>query len=170
MCFRALLDFSRFWVKIPNMRTKTAWEVVEEDGKKRPVKVGLAPLQREGLEYEFTVVLDLSVEGHIATATKDRTSLFDGKHFLPNQNTGEELLEWLEAGQDIQELSEAALQAYLERLATIEDISDLKAWWNENKIEIDNNLLSDNRKTLVDAVNLKKAALGNGTKEVTATK
>jgi hypothetical protein len=155
---------------IVNMRTKTAWEVVEEDGKKRPVKVGLAPLQREGLEYEFTVVLDLSVEGHIATATKDRTSLFDGKHFLPNQNTGEELLEWLEAGQDIQELSEAALQAYLERLATIEDISDLKAWWNENKIEIDNNLLSDNRKTLVDAVNLKKAALGNGTKEVTATK
>jgi hypothetical protein len=154
---------------IVNMRTKTAWEVVEDNGKKRPVKVGLAPLQREGLEYEFTVVLDLSVEGHIATATKDRTSLFDGKHFLPNQETGQELLEWLEAGKDLQEISEASLKEYLERLATIEDISDLKAWWNENKLEIDN-LMQDNRKTLVDAVNLKKAALGNGTKEVTATK
>jgi hypothetical protein len=153
---------------IVNMRTKTAWEVVEEDGKKKPVKVGLAPVQREGLEYEFTVVLDLSVEGHIATATKDRTSLFDGKHFLPDQETGKELLNWLEAGRSLQEISEVSLKAYLERLVTLKDFSDLQNWWYESKTEIDN-LMPDHRKVLVDTVNLRKAALGNGTKEVAKT-
>ena len=150
------------------MRTKTAWEVVEEDGKKKPVKIGLAPVQREGLEYEFTVVLDLSVEGHIATATKDRTSLFDGKHFLPGQKTGLELLKWLELGEDLQKRSKDLLESFLERMTTIESASDLQNWWYDNKTDIDN-LLPDHRKALVDTVNLRKTALGNGTKEVAAT-
>ena len=91
---------------ICTMRTKTAWEVVENDkGKKAPQKIGLKPEQREGMEYEFTSVLDLSLEGHIATSSKDRTSLFDGRHFVPNAETGKELLEWLNAGRDPLEIS-----------------------------------------------------------------
>ena len=34
--------------------------------------------QRDGTEYEFTVVLDLVHDGHYATASKDRTGLFGG--------------------------------------------------------------------------------------------
>ncbi len=61
---------------ICTMRTKTAWEAVESgNGKKAPQKIGLKPEQREGMEYEFTLVLDLALDGHIATAGKDRTSL-----------------------------------------------------------------------------------------------
>ncbi|MCA1602813.1 MAG: ATP-binding protein [Acidobacteria bacterium] len=68
---------------IATMRSKTAYELSDDgNGKKKPIKVGLAPVQRPGMEYEFTVVLDLSVERHIATATKDRTSLFDGRHWV----------------------------------------------------------------------------------------
>lgn len=37
--------------------------------------LGLAPKQREGLEYEFTVVFDLSIDGHGASATKDHSGL-----------------------------------------------------------------------------------------------
>ncbi|NCC62583.1 MAG: ATP-binding protein [Verrucomicrobiae bacterium] len=80
---------------IVTMRTKTAYEVQQESGKTKVVKVGLAPVQREGLEYEFTVVLDLSVDGHIATGTKDRTGLFDGQHFVATEETGQRLSRWL---------------------------------------------------------------------------
>ena len=82
---------------ITTMRTKTAYEVVEDErGKKLPRKIGLAPVQRDGLEYEFTLVMDLSVDSHVATATKDRTRLFDGAHFVPARETGEALRAWLE--------------------------------------------------------------------------
>lgn len=84
---------------IATLRTKTAYEIVEDaNGKKRPVKVGLAPLQRDGLEYEFTLVLDLSIEGHVATASKDRTGLFDGEYWVPTEATGRTLRAWLDGG------------------------------------------------------------------------
>ena len=84
---------------IVTLRTKTAWEVVTNSrGKAAPVKVGLKPEQREGLEYEFTVVLDLAVDGHVATASKDRTQIFDGSHEVPSLATGERLRVWLDGG------------------------------------------------------------------------
>jgi hypothetical protein len=95
---------------IATMRTKTAYDVTESDGKKKPVKVGLAPVQRDGMEYEFTVVLDLTIDSHIASASKDRTSLFDGKHFTPSLETGEALREWLNTGIDPAEASRALLE------------------------------------------------------------
>lgn len=83
---------------IATMRSKTAWEVQKDErtGKTRPVKIGLAPVQRDGLEYEFTSVLDLETERHIASSSKDRTGLFDGRYFVPGTETGEELRLWLE--------------------------------------------------------------------------
>lgn len=83
---------------IVTMRSKTAWEVQKDErtGKTRPVKIGLAPVQRDGLEYEFTCVLELSVDGHIATASKDRTGLFDGRYITPDIETGHVLKEWLQ--------------------------------------------------------------------------
>ncbi len=45
------------------MRTKTDYEEqVASDGKKRRVKVGLAPVQRDGLEYEFDLVCSMDEE------------------------------------------------------------------------------------------------------------
>ncbi len=80
---------------IVSMRTKTGYEVTTENGKTKVNKVGLAPIQREGLEYEFTVVMDLSIEGHVATASKDRTGIFDGTRLTPSPAMGEGLLNWL---------------------------------------------------------------------------
>ena len=83
---------------IGTLRTKTAYEVQEnERGRKVPVKIGLKPEQREGLEYEFTLVLDMTVDGNIARANKDRTGLFKD-FFVPNEKTGETILEWLNGG------------------------------------------------------------------------
>jgi hypothetical protein len=84
---------------IATLRTKTAYEVIQEEGKKAKVtKLGLAFVQREGLDYEFTVVLDLSIDSHIATSTKDRTGIFDGQYITPSEETGRRLLEWLNSG------------------------------------------------------------------------
>jgi flagellar motor switch/type III secretory pathway protein FliN len=84
---------------IATMRSKVAYEIQEDSrGKKVPVKVGLAPVQREGLDYEFTIVLDVSQEKHLAAASKDRTGIFDGDIFLPTPETGSKIKNWLESG------------------------------------------------------------------------
>lgn len=83
---------------IATMRAKQEYVLETNDkGKQQPKKVGMAPVQREGMEYEFTVMLDVDM-GHIASASKDRTSLFDGQFFKIDQSTGQRLLSWLETG------------------------------------------------------------------------
>lgn len=85
---------------IATMRAKQEYVLETNDkGKQQPKKVGMAPVQREGMEYEFTVMLDVDMN-HIATASKDRTSLFDGQYFKIDKSTGERLLAWLETGID----------------------------------------------------------------------
>jgi hypothetical protein len=83
---------------IATMRAKQEY-VLETNakGKQEPKKVGMAPVQREGMEYEFTVMLDVDMH-HIASASKDRTSLFDGQFIKITPDTGRMLLEWLEMG------------------------------------------------------------------------
>ena len=83
---------------IATMRAKTEYILEEnERGKKEPKKVGMAPVQRDGMDYEFGVVFDLS-GNHSAQVSKDRTSLFDGRVFQLSKGTGETLRAWLETG------------------------------------------------------------------------
>jgi hypothetical protein len=122
---------------VTTMRTKTAYDMVDDGkGHKRPVKIGLAPVQRDGLEYEFTVVLDLSVDGHVATATKDRTSTLDGQHFIPSQETGEGLREWLGTGVDPVTQSKTKLRALKGAATRIEAIPHLENWWKKHRAEV----------------------------------
>src|SRR5258708_19235682 len=44
-------------------------------GKETPRKVGLDPIQRDGTEYEYTIVFDVNM-AHRATTSKNRTTLF----------------------------------------------------------------------------------------------
>jgi len=111
---------------ICTMRTKTAYDL-EDDGKgrKKPVKVGMKPEQREGTEYEFTVVLDLSVDSHVAVAGKDRTQLFDGKPHVPSVATGKLLANWLNSGIDpIEEC-----RAELANAQDVDELRDMCARW-----------------------------------------
>ena len=75
--------------------------VVEADskGKQVPKKIGLAPIQREGMDYEFTVVFDIDLN-HNAQVSKDRTASFDGQIFKPGEETGSTLRVWLDTGSD----------------------------------------------------------------------
>jgi hypothetical protein len=63
-----------------------------------PQRVGLAPIQREGFEYELGTLFELALD-HTARATKDRTSLFDKRMpFVPGPEHGKELMAWLQSG------------------------------------------------------------------------
>jgi len=76
-------------------RSKQAYIVDEQT--KKVTKAGVEPQQRDGLDYEMTVVFQLNHQ-HIATATKDRTRLFDGREAPITAETGKRLLEWLHSG------------------------------------------------------------------------
>jgi GTPase SAR1 family protein len=85
---------------IVTMRSKQAHEIVEQNGKKKVQKMGLKAEQRDGVEYEFTCVFDIAIN-HEAEATKDRTSLFDGRLFKITEETANELKQWLGTGKDV---------------------------------------------------------------------
>lgn len=98
---------------VATMRAKTEYVLeVNEKGKQTPRKVGMAPVQRDGMEYEFTVVFDIDAQ-HVASTSKDRTRLFDGQFFKITEDTGAQLKQWLESGADArkQEPSESAQPA-----------------------------------------------------------
>lgn len=84
---------------IATMRAKTEYvqEKDERTGKQVVRKIGLAPVMRDGIEYEFTTFFELDVH-HMAYVGKDRTRLFDGEIFRPDVETGSKLLTWLNAG------------------------------------------------------------------------
>lgn len=120
---------------IATMRSKTAYDMVEDKGKIKPVKVGLAPVQRDGMEYEFTAVLDLDVDRHIATSSKDRTGLFDGKVIIPDAGTGRDLAAWLEQGAPVPPPPAPPPPFDLTALATELDglgMNAVRAKWDEN--------------------------------------
>jgi hypothetical protein len=83
------------------MRSKQEYVLQTNDrGKQEPKKIGLAPVQRDGMEYEFTIFLDVDIS-HNASSSKDRTGLYDGKIFKVSTDTGKELIDWLDSGADI---------------------------------------------------------------------
>ena len=79
-------------------RSKTETAQSEVNGKKSVVKLGMKTEQRDGFEYEFTVVLDIIHDGHYAVASKDRTGLFGGDPKPISEETGKTLLTWLDRG------------------------------------------------------------------------
>jgi hypothetical protein len=58
-------------------------------------------MQKEGLEHEFTAVFVLSIDGHIATSSKDRTGLFDDQYFKSDIQTGRLLKNCLDGNEDM---------------------------------------------------------------------
>lgn len=83
---------------IATMRTKQDYVLNQKDGKFIPEKVGLKSVQRDGVDYEFTLVFDVDIK-HFALSSKDRTGLFMGKpEFVISEVTGKEILDWCNAG------------------------------------------------------------------------
>lgn len=81
---------------IATMRSKTEWsQDKDERGKTVIRKIGTAPIQRDGVEYEFDVVLDMDQENN-AVVTKTRCSALSNKVIAkPGEELAASLREWL---------------------------------------------------------------------------
>lgn len=93
----ALLDYPGHLIM--TMRTKVEY-VQEKDGRGKTQirKVGLQPVQREGLDYEFTVVLDVDLD-HRVTVGKTRCSAIADKSYVKaGADIAGVLRQWLDAG------------------------------------------------------------------------
>ena len=92
---------------ICTMRSQTQYVIERDDrtGKNVPRKVGMKPIQREGMDYEFTTVLDIDQSEHFAKPSKDRTGLYDGEMPGPiSPNHGFAMREWFESGAEVPEM------------------------------------------------------------------
>jgi len=79
---------------ICTMRTKQDYNLTEKNGKMIPEKSGTKVIMREGINYEFTIVMDMDLN-HKAKVTKDRTGIFAEKsEFVPSFETGKIILNW----------------------------------------------------------------------------
>lgn len=84
---------------IATARAKTEWVLeLNDKGKQVPKAVGMGSVQRDGVEYEFDVVVQLSLE-HVGTVSKTRASALD-KAVLrnPGPELATALIGWLEGG------------------------------------------------------------------------
>lgn len=80
------------------MRSKTEYvQEKDEKGKVTVKKKGLAPQIRDGMEYEFSMFLELDTD-HQAFVSKDRTGVIDGQYFIVSPEIGKRLAKWLDGG------------------------------------------------------------------------
>ena len=106
---------------IATMRVKQDYVLNQKDGKYVPEKVGLKAIQRDGVDYEFTLVLDIDAKHHAVTS-KDRTGLFINKpEFTITEVTGKTILDWCNSGSDSLE----ALKTSIEDCESLERLREL---------------------------------------------
>mgnify|MGYP003115261622 CR=1 FL=1 len=117
---------------IATMRTKQDYVLNQKDGKYIPEKVGLKAVQRDGVDYEFTLVFDIDAK-HFAVSSKDRTNLFSGKpEFIISAATGRKILEWCNNGTSLEDVRKQIkeckdieqLRALYQRHYTMKDLEE----------------------------------------------
>lgn len=124
---------------IVTMRSKTAHEIQTENGKSKVVKLGLAPIQREGMDYEFTVVMDVAIDSHISCTSKDRTRLFDGKNFKITEETGKQLLTWLNDGATQEDLAKRDYEEFSHLINNAKSLNELKVFYTNGFKKLEGN-------------------------------
>jgi len=99
--------------------TRSKTETVMGEGKKVH-KVGMKDIQREGWEYELSLSLNIDRETHLASPSKDRTGLFEGKDaFIITEETGSLIRDWCEKGIEVDnrsEVSESQFQKLIDKI------------------------------------------------------
>ena len=128
---------------ITTIRSKIEY-VQEKDqrGKTQIRKVGMQPVQRDGLEYEFDIVGDID-QTHTLTISKTRYSgIADRVIAMPGEPLGVEIQEWLqgveapapeedeEPSAAVPEPSKAVQQAAEPQLAAVQEQASTRAGWD----------------------------------------
>lgn len=88
---------------IATARSKQDYEQTEVDGKKKVIKLGLAPQIREGTDFEFALHFDVNEE-HKVQVRKDNTFLFGDERTvwdLTNGSLVKPLVQWLASAKPV---------------------------------------------------------------------
>ncbi len=125
---------------IATMRVKTEYIVEKDDrGKSVPRKIGLAPVQRDGLEYEFDVVADMDPD-NCMHVSKSRCPALNGASIRkPGSQVAESLLAWLDDGEAVAPAPAPSAVAPLRSvgkpvsLGDINDEEELRAYGERNR-------------------------------------
>ena len=108
---------------ICTLRVKQDYVLTENDrGKQVPVKVGLAPVQRDDVEYEFDIMFNIGRD-HIATTSKDVTFL-DGFNAVITPDLGRQLAEWADEGKEPVRCEECGHLVSATSKMTIDQLAD----------------------------------------------
>jgi hypothetical protein len=110
---------------IATVRSKQDYVITEKNGKQVPEKVGLKAVQRDGLEYDFSIVFELDIN-HQTVCSKDRTQLFAQKiPFKIEPQTGQKIREWCEGGLQMFPPLEDPLEAKIKAIVNLEELYQL---------------------------------------------
>ncbi len=127
---------------IATLRVKQDYVLTDKNGKMVPEKVGLKAVQRDGADYEFTLVFDINIR-HQVTCSKDRTGLFiDCPEFIIDPATGQSLKKWCMGGTE-------DLERRIQLAQSIKELGDLYK----------NNIYNSKDEALLKLFTEKKAAL-----------
>lgn len=124
---------------IATVRSKQDYVLTDKNGKMVPEKVGMKGVQRDGLEYDFTIVFDVNIK-HQASASKDRTGMFvDKPEFQISPATGKQILEWCQSGHKFESDSMKSLtdqlrkgMDFLEAIQSCQNLDELYKLYNSN--------------------------------------
>lgn len=130
---------------IATVRSKVDYVLSDRNGKMVPEKVGLKGITREGMDYEFTIVLDIDLKHH-ASASKDRTGLFSDKpQFVITEATGELIKDWCLSGFKVSDI-----EAEIEQCTSIDDLRKLYQKYSEYRKRIEPSIYR--RKAQIEAI------------------
>lgn len=144
---------------ITTVRSKQDYDMSKDDkGKTVVTKVGMKQETRDGFEYELTVSLDLSIT-HLATASKDRTTLFaDSLGFKITEETGRKLKEWNESGVDPNAHRESLAALVQEEIDSASDLESLRTAY-EHAVSVSKEIGKERSDVLAASVKSKKAII-----------
>jgi hypothetical protein len=112
---------------ISTLRVKQDYILQDKgNGKMIPEKVGLKPVQRDGFDYEFTIVFEIDIN-HFAISSKDRTGLFvSSPPFKIDESTGETILDWCNSG-----ISADKVKVLIQETKTLQELTEIYKLYTE---------------------------------------
>ena len=131
---------------IATMRSKQDYILeTDERGKQRPRKVGMAPIQRDGFEYEFDVFMDMDNDNTGMIAKTRCPALTNGVFRKPGADVANILREWLHGappapvqqykdGSTVGAKERAYYQQHIEATGDApENVAALREWYKAHK-------------------------------------
>lgn len=141
---------------IATIRTKQDYTLTDKNGKMVPEKIGLKGVQRDGIDYEFTVVMDLDIK-HLAKASKDRTGLFmDQPESVITAEYGKKILAWCNAG-----VSVSKIKKEIKSAKTIDQLREIIRTYPEYRKELEPLAIARKEQLSANIININKIS-GNG--------